>query len=573
MSNNVLDLVENAQTSEFYPTPPELVQKMLEGIDFDCIGTILEPSAGKGDILKEIAIEENDGYYRHFDVDCIEIDPNLRQILKYNFSEERRIELGDNRYRPELKTFFENGIHIVHDDFLTYQSYKRYDLIILNPPFSEGDKHLYKALQMQERYGGAIVCLLNAQTVKNPHTRLQLEVAQMLKKYNAQIEYIENAFATAERKTGVEAALVKVNIERKYEESDIYNKMKAAERVDEFTQQDCTELEIGDFIKAMVSMYNVEVRSGLELIRQYKALSPHILTSFDADRAYNDPILKLSLGDHELKSENSYLQKVRSKYWKALLSNKKFIGKLTSSLQERYRSEVERLENYEFSEFNILTLATEMNTFIKSGIEEEALKMFRKLTIEHTCGEFSKNVHYFNGWTTNKACKIEKKVILPCYGVFSSWCYSTNHLDAGAARSYLEDIERVLNYFDGAMSREVSSWDIITQSFKFGITKNIQLKYFTVTFYKKGTVHIVFNCPELIKRFNIYAAQNKNELPPSYGKKSYSEMTPSEKAVIDDFQGKEDYAKVLERADYYLAPITKSNTLMIGSSEPMLSEA
>lgn len=562
MSNNVLDLVENAQTSEFYPTPPALVQKMLEGIDWDIIETILEPSAGKGDIIREIAIKENayGRYNHHFDVDCIELDPNLRQILKYNFSEERRIELGENRYRP--KTFFENGIHIVHDDFLTYQSYKRYDLIILNPPFSEGDKHLYKALQMQERYGGAIVCLLNAQTVKNPHTRLQLEVAQMLKKYNAQIEYIENAFASAERKTGVEIALIKVNIQRKQEESEIYNQMKSAERVDEFAQQDCTELEIGDYIKAMVSMYKVEMRSGLELIRQYKALSPYILTSFDKDRYYNDPILMLSLDNKSRNlSENSYLQEVRSKYWKALLGNKKFIGKLTSSLQERYNSEVGRLKDYEFSEFNISMLAAEMNTFIKSGIEQEALKMFDKLTIEHTYAEFLQNVHYFNGWTTNKACKIEKKVILPCYGVFSSW---SNRLDDWKARSYLEDIERVLNYFDGAMSREVSSWDIISQCFNEGITKNIKLKYFTVTFYKKGTVHIVFNCPELIKRFNIYAAQNKNELPPSYGKKRYSDMTPSEKAVIDDFQGKEDYAKVLERADYYLAPIAKSNALMIG---------
>lgn len=571
MSNNVLDLVENVQTSEFYPTPPALVQKMLEGIDWDIIETILEPSAGKGDILKEIAVKENMGSYRRFDVDCIELDPNLRQILKYNFSEERRIELGENRYRP--KTFFENGIHIVHDDFLTYQSYKRYDLIILNPPFSEGDKHLYKALQMQERYGGTVICLLNAQTVKNPHTRLRVEVAQMLQKYNAQIDYIENAFAGAERRTGVEIALIKVNIERRQDESEIYNKMKAAERVDEFEQQDCTELEISDYIKAMVSMYKVEVRSGLELIRQYKTLSPYILESFDKDRTYNDPILKLSLDNGRDLSENNYLQKVRSKYWGALLSNRKFIGKLTTSLQERYRSEVERLKDYEFSEFNILTLVTEMNTFIKSGIEEEALKMFRKLTIEYTCGEFSQNVHYYNGWTTNKACKIEKKVILPCYGVFLNWCYNTNNLDAQVARSRLEDIERVLNYFDGAMSREVSSWDIIQNSFKSNITKNIKLKYFTVTFYKKGTVHITFNCPELIKRFNIFAAQSKNELPPSYGKKKYSEMTPTEKAVIDDFQGKDDYAKVLERADYYLAPITKVNALMIGNSEQMQKEA
>lgn len=67
------------------------------------------------------------------------------------------------------------------------------------------------------------------------------------------------------------------------------------------------------------------------------------------------------------------------------------------------------------------------------------------------------------------------------------------------------------------------------------ITKNIPCKFFDVTFYKKGTVHIVFKCPELIDRFNIYAAQQRGWLPPCYGKKKYKDMDEEEKAVIDSF--------------------------------------
>ncbi|MBQ7646986.1 MAG: hypothetical protein IJS94_06940, partial [Clostridia bacterium] len=68
---------------EFYPTPPALINKMLEGIDWNYVETILEPSAGKGDILRQIALKEATTLYRgnRFDVDCIEIDPYLRQIL------------------------------------------------------------------------------------------------------------------------------------------------------------------------------------------------------------------------------------------------------------------------------------------------------------------------------------------------------------------------------------------------------------------------------------------------------------------------------------------------------------
>ncbi len=64
-------------------------------------------------------------------------------------------------------------------------------------------------------------------------------------------------------------------------------------------------------------------------------------------------------------------------------------------------------------------------------------------------------------------------------------------------------------------------------------------------FTKKGTVHIEFKDQKLVDRFNIYACQHKNWLPPTYGKIHYEEMTQDEKAVIDSFQGKENYEKVL----------------------------
>ena len=37
---------------EFYPTPEELVNKMLDGVNLNYVKTVLEPSAGKGDIVQ-----------------------------------------------------------------------------------------------------------------------------------------------------------------------------------------------------------------------------------------------------------------------------------------------------------------------------------------------------------------------------------------------------------------------------------------------------------------------------------------------------------------------------------------
>lgn len=585
--SNILQIVEDEQTSEFYPTPQSLVEKMLEGIDWRFVHTILEPSAGKGDILREIAKKED--RHKDFDVDCIEIDANLRQILKYNFSDEREkairyrqddvkekynsetrkyeFETAENRMewynlKEELKTFFKKGIHIVHDNFLTYTPYKKYDLIIMNPPFSNGDKHLLKALQIQKK-GGNIICLLNAETLYNPYTESRRELVRQLKEYGAEVEYIDNAFISAERKTGVEVALIKVAIPQAEEQSDIYEHMKKAEQMEDVFD-DVTDLEVTDYIKAAIVRFNVEVKAGLELIRQFRALKPFMTKSFGNEPYDKDCILRLTDTYDRSYSDvsiNDYLRATRLKYWRALLSNDKFTSKLTSTLQTEYRERVAKLADYDFTEFNISTLVTEMNAQIKTGIEDEIIKMFDRLTAEHTWyPECQKNKHYYNGWKTNKAHKIGKKVIIPHRGIFSEY---SDRLYAHDARGTLEDIERILNFLDGGMTMEIDSWRMIENAFNQRITKNIRCKYFNVTFYKKGTAHLTFTCPELIERFNIYAAQYKQWLPPNYGKTTYNNMTPKEKAVIDSFQGEKAYNEVMAKSSYYLAPVTNNQMLRL----------
>lgn len=458
------------------------------------------------------------------------------------------------------KSFFRNGIHIVHDDFLTYTSYKQYDLIIMNPPFHDGDKHLLKALDLQKS-GGQIVCLLNAETIRNPFTNTRKHLIETLNKYDADIEYIGNPFIDSERKTDVEVALIYVNIPYSEESGEsIFDKLLKAKTYEEPSDEEAMELEVTDMIQMIVNRYKVEVESGIELIKTYRRMLPHLKSDFDNERSYDSSIIKLTdCGGHDL-TVNKYVHDVRFKYWKALLTNKKFVGKLTSKLQREYSERVASYADYDFSEFNIYTLLVEMNSQIKHGIEDEISVMYDKLTEEHSYfPECSKNRHLYNGWKTNKAWKIDKKCIIPCYGIFGSW--------DGKPRTYeaynlLSDIERILNFFDGNMTADVDLSSQIKFYFDRGVTKNVHCKFFDVTFYKKGTVHITFTCPELIDRFNIYAAQSRNWLPPSYGKKSYDDMSQDEQSVIDSFQGKEAYENVLTKPNYYLASPVSSNDIL-----------
>ena len=146
--------------------------------------------------------------------------------------------------------------------------------------------------------------------------------------------------------------------------------------------------------------------------------------------------------------------------------------------------------------------------------------------------------------------------------MFSSWDSRPRTYEA---RDVLDDIEKILNFLDGNMTRNVNLSNTLEIAFRNGITKNIELKYFRATFYKKGTVHLTFTCPELIERFNIYAARNKNWLPPSYGTKRYNDMDEAERTVIDSFQGEAAYAKVMKNAEYYLSSPVGTKMLMLSA--------
>ena len=56
----------NNLPDEFYPTPHELIAKMLAPVIRQSCKTILEPSAGKGDILDFIALYKKNGCKEEF---------------------------------------------------------------------------------------------------------------------------------------------------------------------------------------------------------------------------------------------------------------------------------------------------------------------------------------------------------------------------------------------------------------------------------------------------------------------------------------------------------------------------
>lgn len=624
-------IVKTEETRKsFYPTPAKLAAKMLEGIDWKKVHSILEPSAGKGDLLlaipEVIATEDVFGscdsesdiyhYARRYDyfkgtvIHAIEIDPYLRGAIvpacqaaykesekDYDNShkvyvelckslrEKSKSELTDEDHATSLallktdsflyerKSLF-SEIHpiIVHDDFLTFDTFDKYDLILMNPPFHNGGQHLMKAISLAERYGGQIRCILNAETIQNAYTNDRKELIKTLEKYDADINYLPSEFVDAERPTDVTVALVKLDIPAPELHSDIWERMKkAADEGHKHRRTECEAISVTDVLEDAIAHYKVEVEAGVKLIHEYLGLRPMLMNSLNSEK-YSSCMMGLSIGGHSVDGETDisrFLKEVRLKYWKALFENDKVMGKLTSNILNQYSSKIRDFEDYEFSMFNIQQLLAEMNASLKQNIEETIMELFEKMTAEHSWFNNSENIHYFNGWKTNKAHKINDKVIIPCYNMFSSY---SNKLDTYTAEQTISDIEKVLDYFDGNMTATVDLRGVLQYAQDSGNTRNIPCKYFSVSIFKKGTMHIKFTNKELLERFNIYCCKGKAWLPPDYGSHTYEDMSDEAKAVVDGFHGdgssgsgRKAYEDIMANTGYYLqSPVSENAVLMLG---------
>lgn len=581
----------------FYPTPKALADEMVCRLDRDKIRYILEPSAGMGALCKAISRR---GYYgrwnrnNNFEIDCIEIDPQMRNNLRYTFSEEydhglshKEREYEDRKRYDEAMPESEKAelallkeeragvdakVRIIHDDFLTFQTKRRYDAIVMNPPFDHGDLHLLHALDLMQD-GGQIVCLLNAETIRNPYTNSRKLLLQKLDEYEAEIEYKTAAFMTSEteRKTDVEVALIRITIPEAEQHSILFDMLQKAKEQKQ-SETDPHELTTAKgTIENMIEQYETEIRLGVAFINEYFAIQPYIRTSYKPDDPYGKhSILTLSVG-----RDSNYLQRldvnefakcVRRKYWSAFFDNKEFTGMLTSNLQKDFSNTVDEMANYEFSMFNIQQVLAQMQAQLTRGVEETIMALFEKLTSEHTWyPECQKNIHYYNGWKTNKAHKVGKKCIIPENGFCSAWYYgSSRELDKHKCYEILSDLEKALNYLDCGETSEYNLEFAIQTAIESGLTK-VACKYFTVVFYKKGTCHITFTCQSVIDKLNIFAGRRKGWLPPRYGKVRYENMTDEEQAVIDDFSGKEAYEAVCNEPGRYIIEVEKMPLLTAGS--------
>ena len=531
------------ELKNFYPTPETLIKKMTEKIVRISNISILEPSAGRGDIVDYI--EKNrykiEGYYNHekkIDIDCIEKNENLQKILT-----------GKN-------------FRLIAEDFLKFDTYKSYDLIIMNPPFENGDKHLLKAISLFEKSGGGqIICLLNAETLKNPYSVYRKDLQNKLENLGAEIEFLKDEFKESYSKTDVEVALINIYKPKEVLNGNLLTGMLKDKYFKDEKNVEFKTLTFYDQLKNLVERYNYEIEAGINLIRDFRTISE--FTKSDEKYSYSKINLIKGTNSYDELKENDYIKMIRYKYWKNLYYKEELTKLLTNNIRQKYFSNIKDMENYDFNEFNIKQMLKNISSNMETSLKDDIIDLFDKLSIKyHWNPETENNIHYYNGWATNKSYYINKKVIIPIECIDTS-CWRKEFSFSYKIKAKIQDLHKIFIYLD-TQNKNNENIDI-QEIFRIAeinqISKNIEFPYFTATFYKKGTCHIKFKDEDLLLKFNIYGSRMKNWLPPSYGRKKYQDMDQEEKVVIDSFQGEKEYNKVVNDYNKYIYEVKNINLL------------
>ena len=122
------------QSYDFYATPVDTIEKILEHVDLKQYGNnVLEPSAGNGRII-EIIRKKNPEKH----ITSIEIREEEKDML---------LKISDE---------------VIIGDFLKKDDFKKYDIIIGNPPYSQAIEFVEKSLELLSDNGILLFLLRTA---------------------------------------------------------------------------------------------------------------------------------------------------------------------------------------------------------------------------------------------------------------------------------------------------------------------------------------------------------------------------------------------------------------------------
>jgi 16S rRNA G966 N2-methylase RsmD len=396
---------------DFYPTPEKVIFRMLA--QYDVSGkTILEPSAGKGDLLEALQAEGANVLY------C-EVSEPLQRILN-----------GKGRFM--CADFLE----------LTSDKVSHINAIFMNPPFSKGVAHILHAYSIAPD-GCTIVALCNSSNIKNDYSKERKELKTLIENYGS-IQELGNCFEDAERSTAVEVAMITI-------------KKPGENSKNEFEGFFMDDEPEKDGETAGLMPYNV-VRELVNRYVQACKIYEELLTVNSRLKTATGNFFTHELGLTVKLNYNDYKKALQRDGWDYIFNKLALDKDMTRGVKATINKFVEDQMSVPFTMRNIyrmleIIIATRGQTMDKA-IDE----VFDKIT-SHS----DDNKYNVEGWKTNLHYLLGKKFILP------RMCEQDRRWDKGSKIStnyganfdLIEDFNKALCFITGRQYESIgdlSSW-------------------------------------------------------------------------------------------------------------------
>jgi hypothetical protein len=468
---------------------------------------ILEPSAGSGNILDWICEhlrKTHDGHWLNYSrrLYACELDPDLRATLQ-----------GKN-YK------------VIGTDFLEYHGDHQFDLVVMNPPFSAGAKHVLHAFATVAP-GGDVVALVNSETIRNPYTETRQLLAKLIEDHGS-VEELGAVFLEAERSTDVEVSLIRL---QKPAMGDPLNfeftgrRQQQGPKLTEDTFK--SALAVKDVIGNMMLGYD-EVKSAfVDYMKARRALQFFSSGLLDGTQ----DILKIAEAavaedgiDNPRASYNAFSDDLKQGAWRQVFDKIDIQKYLTHEVRQDFEKYGRQMGFMEFCKENVVSLVELVFENRGTIMDKAVVAVFDIFTQYH-----AENRVHVEGWKTNKAWKVNRKVILPGWVRWDDWSTQRDLKQYGSRMSmnshnYSEysDIDKVMCYLTG---EDYNACYTIRQALETRFQRLGKLypgesydntsesQFFNLRFFKKGTLHLEFKDARLHEEFNLRACAGKLWLP------------------------------------------------------------
>lgn len=466
---------------DFYPTPAEVINTMMQGENF--IGkTILEPSAGKGNIVDWLQANGTEK------VIACEKDENLRKLL--------------------------NGkCEIIADDFLSVSSEQisHVDFIVMNPPFSEGARHILHAFEIAPA-GCTIIALCNSSNLSTWNSwEKNVKLTETIKLYGYS-ESLGNVFANAERNTKVGVSLVKLY--KDGEGEDEFANYLFSDEEDPLVTNETEGLVQYNALQELVIRYADTVKLFDETMAATEKINE--LANLKEGHSFYIQFVPVRNGNSIKITRQQYKKELQRYYWRRIIEVLNLEKYATTKLKEKINKFIEKQENVPFTMHNIYQMLNIIVQTTKQRMNEALLEGFDTI-----CAFSAENSTAGEKWKTNANYMINKKFIVPYMTDYDARYSTLNEhmrLHYGGDVTRIEDVVKALCYITGTNYDSLQKLRDYVYHSKLNYGTWYEWAFFKIKGFKKGTMHFEFLDEKVWMLFNQEVAKQRGWILPKKSK-------------------------------------------------------